>query len=330
MDNGDSLKSLGRDLRSVAKALAGGRSADRIAKFAHQVVRNRLRSLVLHDDYDRVPTTGFAHYTSWNVTRNMWQQDGPVLRMYDYETSADPLEGKIVPEMWNDVMKSRQWLVDYRRERIDGKNSKGTYGCSFSTKDVGDVEDQLMYWMLYGNNGNGTSLFIPRLPSVCGYPMYRVRYRKEDGSAVSESDKEEDASIARQLANLVAAADEAIAQAPSRYRSELKSLFAEALIQIVKGFRHTIKHQAYEHEREWRMIAVQPKAGDVKFDVYLAQGTRRYVEGCRLKDLLQSQSKIVIGPTVANGESARDFVIATAKRQGIDGVEVKRSECRYR
>ena len=62
-----------------------------------------------------------------------------------------------------------------------------TYGCSFSSGPSGVVEDDLTYWRLYGNDGQGCSLSIPTIHK----DVYEVRYRNKDFRDRSNPEKEE-------------------------------------------------------------------------------------------------------------------------------------------
>lgn len=175
----------------------------------------------------------------------------------------------------------------------------GTYGCSFSSGPSG-IEDDLTYWRLYGNNGNGCSFKISR---SFNEHIYKVRYRDRN-----ESDKKEDEEVAERLNKLIAVCQEAVNAAPKEYRYIVGGTAAELLFRIIHSYFHLIKHVAYENEREWRMINVLPQPSAVRFDTTSGNVIKRYVEGATLEKMLSSGSLITVGPTVPNHGAARAYI----------------------
>ena len=150
-----------------------------------------IRELALYDD--QIGNRDLVHYTSWIRTLSILQADlnqqerkNPLMRMYNYELANDPEEGEIIPEEWQEAEEQEgkwinEWLQKHDKYWWDEHSRGGsTYGCSFSSGQKG-VEDDLTYWRLYGNNGEGCSLKISSSTSR----VYRVRYRhkgKIDGT----------------------------------------------------------------------------------------------------------------------------------------------------
>ena len=281
-----------------------------------------------------------VHYTTWKSALEMFKEDqkseenkkSPVLRMYNYEHSNDPDEGKIKPPEWEDVEKDARasWIDDVLKSRSywveDMIHGWSTYGCSFSSGPPG-VEDDLTYWRLYGGDGQGCSLKI----SPPNEQIYRVRYRDKDFSKRTKEDKQEDEQIAKCLKSIFDIGSETVKGAPEEHKPIVGITVAEGLLRIIYGYYHLIKHIAYAGEKEWRMIRVIPRSDSIRFDTKLGNVIKRYVEGPVLKKLLGSASAITIGPTVPNPGAARAYLENLAKEiHEIPYVDVKNSNQTYR
>ena len=294
---------------------------------------DRIPELVLYDD--RLNTKdNLVHYTTWKSALEMFKegQEFPVLRMYNYEQSNDPDEGQIKPPEWEKIEEEARsrWIDDILK---DGDNWKedmtlesNTYGCSFSSGPSG-VEDDLTYWRLYGNDGQGCSLNISR-PNE---RIYKVRYRDKDFNKRKEEDREEDKEVAWRLKNIFEVGEETVKRAPKEHKHIVGKTMAEGLLRIIYGYYHLIKHIAYAGEKEWRMVRVMPRLDKIQYDTSLENVIKRYVEGPPLNKLLSSASVITIGPTVPNPRAARAYLEHLAKeKHEIQYVSVKNSNQTYR
>ena len=167
--------------------------------------------------------------------------DTPILRMYNYEHSNDPDEGQIIPPEWKEVIYEANWLDKYLKDgnlwKREMKFGGSTYGCSFSSGPTG-VEDDLTYWRLYGNDGEGCSL---KISSTHNFPIYKVRYRdKETGTEYEEEDRQ----VAERLSSLLRIGKEAVEKAPGKYKCEAGRAIAEGVQKIIYGYCHLVKHKA--------------------------------------------------------------------------------------
>ena len=295
--------------------------------------------LVLYDD-TLEPGVDLIHYTTWKNALEMFKknQRKPILRMYNYEQSNDPNEGQIKPPGWGKIeTEARCFFDEFLKD--DGRWTKdmtlgwSTYGCSFSSGPSG-VEDDLTYWRLYGNNGQGCSLKISRSNGNIyewRYRMYKVRYRDDNGNKRTESDKKEDEQVAERLRNLFEICKETVQKAPEEHKHTVRKTVAEGLFRIIHSYYHLIKHVAYAREKEWRMIRIVPEQDDIRYDITSENVVKSYVKGPSLKRLLSSASSITIGPTVPNRGAARAYLEYLAeKKHKIRYVDVKNSNRTYR
>lgn len=303
-----------------------------VGEGSYNVVEERLpsfvRQLIWYDDKLATSSGGLVHYTSWERMLRLFdvkKGKSPMLRMYNYESANDPEEGSIKPPEWRALEKKAKSLLDkYDPEGSEERNRGGsTYGCSFSTNGLG-VEDDLMFWRLYGNDGEGCSLKLGSVPMG----MYRVRYRSQKGKR-TRPEMREDRAVADRMNRLLEIGTETIDRMPVSSRKPMGKSIARLLGQVLDGYSHLVKNRAYEHEQEWRMIRVMPEREDVKYDVGTDRVVRRYVEGGKMANLFTSFSTITIGPRVPNSGAAREYIEAKARKSGMKYTRVGVSSKRY-
>lgn len=310
---------------------------------AVRTVFDQIQQLALYDDCPIESKIDLVHYTTWSNALNMfkrtqstdrvddWIENSclPILRMYNYEQSNDPDEGRIKPPALKKIEKKVMGFVKsldsskydsvWIEKMITGT---GAFGCSFSSGSPG-IEDDLTYWRLYGNNGNGCSL---KISSTFSGHIYKVRYRERN-----ERDREEDRQVAERLDELLSVCKRAAFDATGEYKDIVGGMAAEFLFRIIHSYYHLIKHVAYEGEKEWRMINVMPKPSSVRFDTSSGNIVKRYVEGAALEKMLSSASVITIGPAVPNRSAARAYIEYMAQDiHKIRYVTVKNSRQTYR
>ena len=303
-------------------------------------------SSILYGLFQDAPETDdnrIVHYTSWENALNIFREGGnPTLRMYNYEQSNDPEEGKIKPKEWKEA-ESIVNSIDINQEDNDGGSdfdySGNAYGCSFSSGGRG-VEDDLTYWRMYGNDGEGCSLKITSpmarkqaSPGADKHEIYRVRYRNGDFSDRREWEKEEDEKVAERLRGLFMVCAQIVRRinaADEKYRPEGQNI-AKRLREIAHECYYLVKHKNYVGEQEWRMIKVAPEPKAVRYDTTSGKLVKRYIEGPSLKEILSSGSVITIGPTVPNRGAARSYIEYLARtKHGMRYVTVKNSRQTYR
>ncbi len=303
------------------------------------------RRLTLYND-ERDSNVGLVHYTTWENILNIFKQSEsdknkssvlrPVLRMYNYEQSNDPDEGQIIPPEWKEVERNAGWIKEYLskdehwKEELKyegGRTIYGrgvAYGCSFSSGPDG-VEDNLIYWRLYGNDGEGCSLKIS--PSYTNKIMYKVRYRDINNRKKDEMD--EDKKIAERLQELFTIGKEVVDGIHETNKNTVGKNISKVLFQIICEYYYLVKHIAYAGEKEYRMVRAMPEVGEIKYEL-LKNLVKRHVEGPALETLLGSASTITIGPTVPNRHAARAYLESLVRGHNIRYVHVKNSTKSYR
>ena len=289
-----------------------------------------IREFVFYDD-KLEKRHHLVHYTSWENALAIFQPtSSPVMRMYNYETANDPQEGKLWRKSWEGVRAASEWLgaylPDHEKALVNaGRSTGSTYGCSFSS-DVGGIEDDLTFWRLYGNDGEGCSF---KVTGGIG-KVYRVRYLNEDGSNSSDEDEKIDIEIADKMKALLDLSKNIVESASPAYRDNFGLQIAAGLRQLLGGYHHLAKSSYYKDEREWRMIEVVPQDKCVRYELRDKSVVERYVEGLSLRNVLVTASSITIGPRVPNGGAARAYLESLVRGQRMSATEVKISKQTYR
>lgn len=301
---------------------------------------SEIPNLLLYNDLER-SSINLVHYTTWNCTMSMFgkiqkedqtdSQKPPILRMYNYEQSNDPNEGRIKPQEWANIEADVRTFVkdleldDYWLEKF--RHGLGTFGCSFSSGPPG-IEDDLTYWRLYGNDGQGCSLKISKLKN---WRTYKVRYRDKNCDDRNRAEKKEDCEVSGRLDELFEICKKIVDNVPEKHRYSVGTAVVTGLYRIIYSYYHLIKDVAFEGEKEWRIIRVMPNQSEIRYDTASENMIKRYIEGPPFCQLLSSASVITIGPTVPNHGAARAYIEHQANEvHKIPYVKVKNSRCIYR
>lgn len=326
--SGETVEGSWQDLLQRVRAAKLQSQSGHLAAFA-EALAGPLAKIVFYDD---VLESGesLVHYTSWEHTLKILKEwDGPTLRMYNYEGSNDPQEGKVQRRSWKRLRKRAAWLDKYLPAHEQtllkfGRSTGTTFGCSFSAH-VGGVEDNLTFWRLYGNDGEGCSF---KVTGQLGR-VYRVRYLKDNGTNVRSADESVDKKIATWLEQLLMDTQELVQRAVEAPQDKTAEKIATGVRRVLEGYNHLAKSMYFEDEREWRMIEVAPEDQSVMYDLGERGVVKRYIRGLSLKDVLVTASSITIGPRVPNGGAARAYVESLIKNRGMHVPDVKLSEHSY-
>lgn len=329
----DGLDELIQYVRAIPMYLQGRpRNGDDPAEiktytWIEETVRELVRRVKFYDDGQaRQARAYLAHYTSWKNAIAIVNQDKPVMRMYSYEQANDPLEGCVRPLEWTKVRDDATWLKEYENIGTAGADPFSVFGYSFSSGDTASIGDDLMYWRLYGNNGDGCSFMMLTVPS----DMCKVRYRRRDGKPNGNADEDdEDKEVARRMRSLLNACEHAVESVDDDHRSGIGGIVAAAAIRVLDGYRYLVKDEAYRGENEWRRVEINPSLQRVRHEVD-ATRVRRYVDGPPIGNLLLSGSEITIGPTVHSRYATRSYVEKMIRERRIVSPMVKVSAKSYR
>ena len=282
-------------------------------------------------DYDGPNEGHLVHYTSWGSALEILEADCPVLRMYNYESTNDPQEGKLLRHVWREQDEEAKWLDAFIPEHEAmlgelGRSTGSTYGCAFSS-GVGGAEDNLTFWRFYGNSGDGCSF------KLSGHPprVYRVRYLDKEGKNIREDDEKIDEKVVSWLGKLIEGSRDVVVKAVAEGQVDAAINVATGVRKILGGYRHLAKSSNFKDEHEWRMIEVAPNAGSIQYEVNEETGAvNRYIHGPSLKDVLVTGSAVTVGARVANGGAARAYIEYLLKSRGMAHCKVGLSQLTYR
>lgn len=287
------------------------------------------RNLVLFEDVLDL-NERLAHYTSWErAVAIMEGGDKAAIRMYNYEIANDPREGEICRPEWSEVETQAGWLDEVLAGEDIGSHGDviaqgSAYGCSFSSGAKDTIGDDLNFWRLYGNDGDGCSFMVP----VSRKGMYRVRYYGSEGRSDNESAGTDDV-IIDLFAQLLQIGQRVVEGAPKNELPRVVNVVAKNLRRLRAAYRHLAKNHYYQNEREWRMVRIAPEPADIHFDITDDRLVKRYVNGLLWKDLLISGSAITIGPCVRNRPAAVAYMEDRKRRLGV-AAEIVLSDKEYR
>ena len=268
-------------------------------------VDTAIKRLVFYDDALGLDEH-LVHYTSWENALAILKEERPVIRSYNYERTNDPQEGRLWRSVWDAVKDNAEWFDGFlpahdQTLRRSGRSVGTTFGCCFSAGGS-DVEDNLTFWRLYGNDGKGCSFKVTgRLPHT-----YRVRYLDGHGKN-RDRDEEVDRHVGSMLLDLLTRGKKLVERFWEDGNKDVASGMASGIRKVLGGYNHLVKSSYFEDEKEWRMIDVFP-TDTILYDTDEAGVVRRYVSGLSLEDGLITGSSITIGPQVPNGGAARAYV----------------------
>ena len=244
------------------------------------------RDLLLFED-NLGTKGGIAHYTSWEKAVEIMEGGTETaVRMYNYEATNDPQEGKVYRQEWSEIEEQASWLDEAIGKRegdsLDDASTQGSaYGCSFSSGCRDNIGDNLSFWRLYGNDGDGCSFMVPfNRPD-----MYCVRYYDSAGRNDNEGVGSDEQTM-RLFARLLQIGKQLVEEFPSSEMPEVEYIVVKNLRRLRSAYRHLAKSHNYRDEREWRMVKIAPERNDIQFDVTDARQVKRYVNGPLWKELL--------------------------------------------
>ena len=235
--------------------------------------------------------------------------------MYNLETANDPIEGRSTPTEWENIVKESRLIQDYGDGNARTK-ACNSYGVCFTSGE--EVDDSLLWWRLYGDDGKGCCFVVPAARN-----MYRVRYRSQ---GVAE---QEDQWVTDELKGLLDAGHSAVREVSDEHKKHIGSMLADVVRQALEGYSYLVKDVAYSEEQEWRQLTVRPTEEEVGYHVEPPM-IRRYIRGPLLTYLLQSESQITIGPRAVNRYGACGYLRRLARDAGLLHTDIKVSEKPYR
>ena len=283
-----------------------------------------LRALVNDIEQDHLLTSASSnlvvHYTSMTTIESMLQAipegTNASLRLYDSVSFNDPEEGTYFDRILA-LPQEHAWLLDERG------HSNHAYITSFirpPSDGKTDGSDDLVFWLSYGDRGEGCSLKVAVKPNR----LRKVLYGPAHGDRIREP----------LLPILEAIGPLAATSFP------VKKLLASTVWESLETIRYLYKSEAHEHEKECRFVVPQSSVGQQhlvfrpEWQQHSLVKLRHYVMHRDLdaRNIMASNSRITIGPSVAHPESVLLYLETLKQRAGWTGShpEITVSRIPYR
>ncbi len=270
-----------------------------------------------------------VHYTRTDILFRMLSEninvENSFFRLYDSVHLNDPDEGNYLLRQltqcgrypWLRSASDYVWSasdreVAYIMSFVVGKNGRG-------------IEDNLVFWRTYGNEGKGCSLMFP----VKAVHLKKVLYGNEVNQTL------------RALEPILNALS-SIFVSDNKVPEIVRGKTIEEIYKQLKGIIYLYKSKAYEYENEARVVRLESeikeeeKVEKIHFDYQ--EGSvgspriRHYIEFecANLKTLLSSGSIITIGPTVPHQQNVLKCLEGIKRKIKHLGPQIKLSEISYR
>ena len=236
-------------------------------------------------------------------------------RLYDSVHLNDPDEGNYFVRNLN-LPPKYNWLGK--------KGVSHAYIASFVLpKKKKDMSDNLIFWQMYGQEGEGCSLSLP----VPRSRLRRVRY----GTAALKSTVE-------MLMRILDSLEPLLSIGKASLRESVREKLAETVWKSLERIRYLYKSGAYKHENECRFVVAESDIPDKDKIFFEDQNLndspiriKHYYEheDLEIKTLLATGSSIRLGPRVPHAENVCYFLNTLRQRAGLAHQEIKISKIPY-
>ena len=235
------------------------------------------------------------------------------LRLYDAAHLNDPTEGVYLAGA---LPRKHRWVGVPKQSHA--------YIVSFIGEHQGDppAEDNLVFWRMYGKEGEGCSMRVNIPPTK----LRRVFYGKKEAEQTSRT--------------LISLLD--ILKPLSALGKALRETLAECFWDSIGRVPYLYKSNAYSYEDEYRLVVRKSDINDNNILFEVANGSLSYVKSyCEPEDLsipdlmvenmMITGSRVTLGPRVPNPEALLQSLEILIRKAGLqDGLKVKTSQIAYR
>ena len=265
------------------------------------------------------------HYTSIDtlisIIRAWDQSKNSFLRMYDSFHLNDPEEGQYFTRSVS-LTKEFRWHIE--------EKSSHAYIASFivpkqnERQELGD-EDNLQYWLAYGQRGTGCSIRFP----VRHNRFRQVLYGKD--KVIRALEILDLPSICNCLQPLTDSGVES-------FRDTARRMLSESVWENLERIRYLYKDEAYEYEQECRLVIseLDVPEGEIRFDPVEQPASshrfRHYYQhnDLRIGRLLATDSVITLGPLVPRPENMEYYIKSLLEERNLKGPKIVTSKIPYR
>ena len=267
-----------------------------------------------------------VHYTTIGRLVNILNEkpkDGFPLRLYDSVHLNDPDEGIYLLRHLTQHA-GCDWIELDTTPPSSASKGQVAYIISFVlTRNGTTIEDDLVFWRTYGNEGKGCSLKF----SIKHDHLKKVMYRKDIAKTVEL--------LSPILATLSPLFQSSVdTESKKKIRVQASTTLSGCLRRIL----YLYKSSAYKYENEARIVILDSETEEANLHFDYQEGNvgrpriRHYIklDHVTLKQLLPSGSKITVGPTVPHPDNVCAYLEKMKRRLGLHGPVITASEISYR
>lgn len=290
---------------------------------AHIFMPIKERHLVSAQDLNLV------HYTSVDTLVKILQRSSGdtngYLRLYDSAHFNDPDEGRYLTRI-------TQWNED-NSDWLSSPVKAHAYITSFIPAERGqanDINDNLVFWRTYGNDGHGCSIEIPGTQLDGGdLPLLRVLYGRHKARKTVSELKE----LEKSFQDIHDEFDPVRGVLGEGF---LNGIIKEIIAEEFELFSYLHKSEAYQYEKECRFVVTELETGNPTYEYINRESghedVRQYYEHEMLsaKNILVSGATITLGPSVKNEDRIESYLRHLLNEAGLLGPAIKQSSINYR
>lgn len=297
------------------------RMANCVASATTEIIQSTARSI---EDSHRLTkasnsrTEWVLHYTSIDTLLSMLEEDH-YIRMSSSLGFNDPDEGQYLWRSTLGLAQAREaGFLPQQQEANEGQSH--AYIASFILNHQDAADNNIPYWMHYGNDGNGVAIKVA-IPTDL---LYQVRYGHEEALETVATIKSHIDPLLEVVENL---------------EDDQVSMTAKSIIQrSLQRLNFLYKSRYYAYEQECRAIELPDQTAlPLQITYGGSYGTKAFrshlnhpslsTEGTT--GLFQSGSELIIGPCVENRQDAVNYLKTRFEKAGLH-TQVKTSQINYR
>lgn len=271
-----------------------------------------------------------VHYTSIDtiisLLCNSDHREDNYLRLYDSWNFNDPDEGSYFMNQ-----------TDVQFVASPSNSVQHAYVTSFILDQNDNKSDDLLFWRIYGKEGEGCSIRLPFPANRLLRVFYGSDKAKETGQELQQIIDEYRPVIFELLDPIGIVMSNELGHEISN--TAITKMIDSAFMKELESIKYLYKHENYDYENEIRIVktfgSIRKGGGNIKFDLDLYQSKgiiRHYYEDKDLATdkILVTGSKITIGPCVEDKYNLQFYLEELKRRAGLPGPEIRYSKASYR
>ena len=275
-----------------------------------------------------------VHYTSINtIVRLLYGSASPeksYLRLYDSWHFNDPDEG---------VYFMRHAEVPDISHLLSDAQIKPAYCACFILGGNEDVSDNLLYWRMYGEEGEGCSLKL-LIPAEL---LFKVLYGSYEAKKTGDNLHQLYISFNSQILEALSPLIDVLCKESNINKAEASKIVQRmidlAYAEEIETINFLYKNDNFKYEKEVRLVktfeSIRRDGNNIKFDPdpYISRARiRHYYEHDDLASdkILKTDCVITIGPSVDDKDNLLFYMKELLRRAGLPGPKVRLSKVSYR